>query len=36
MLKEHPFKFDPMSGEYDEPHLMDPEEFIKAEGPPLS
>ncbi len=33
MLKEHPFKFDPMSGEYDEPHLMDPEEFIKGGRP---
>jgi len=30
MLKAHPHKFDPMSGEYDEPHLMDPEEFLKG------
>ncbi len=33
MLKAHPFKFDPMSGEYDEPNLMAPEEFIKTGRP---
>lgn len=31
MLKAHPFKFDPMMGEYDDPTtIMSPEEFIKA------
>ncbi len=31
MIKKHPFKFDPMSGEYDDPatSVMAPEEFIK-------
>lgn len=33
MLKKHPFNFDPMSGEYDEPNLMDPEEFLKGGRP---
>ncbi len=33
MLKAHPHKFDPMSGEYDEPALMSPEEFIKGGRP---
>lgn len=33
MIKEHPFHFDPMSGEYDQPHLMDPKEFIKDGRP---
>lgn len=33
MLKKHPFNFDPMSGEYDSPALMDPEEFIKGGRP---
>jgi [methyl-Co(III) methanol-specific corrinoid protein]:coenzyme M methyltransferase len=34
MLKAHPFKFDPMSGEYDDPSgLMSPEDFLK-EGRP--
>jgi len=33
MLKAHPFKFDPMSGEYDEPNLMAPEEFVKTGRP---
>ena len=33
MLKAHPFKFDPMSGEYDEPNLMSPEEFLKTGRP---
>ena len=31
MIKEHPFKFDPMMGEYDDPSaLMSPEEFLKG------
>lgn len=30
MLKSHPHKFDPMSGEYDEPQIMDPDEFLKG------
>jgi [methyl-Co(III) methanol-specific corrinoid protein]:coenzyme M methyltransferase len=30
MIKEHPYHFDPMSGEYDDPAaLMSPEEFLK-------
>ncbi|MDR2866194.1 MAG: MtaA/CmuA family methyltransferase [Methanomassiliicoccaceae archaeon] len=29
MLKKHPFMFDPMTGEYDEPNLMSPEDFLK-------
>lgn len=34
MIKEHPFKFDPMSGEYDDPSgLMAPEEFLKGGRP---
>lgn len=33
MLKAHPFKFDPMSSEYDEPNLMSPEEFLKTGRP---
>ena len=34
MLKKHPFHFDPMSGEYDEPSgVMAPEEFIKGGRP---
>ncbi|MCL1984742.1 MAG: MtaA/CmuA family methyltransferase [Methanomassiliicoccaceae archaeon] len=33
MIKKHPFKFDPMVGEYDEPALMDPEEFLKGGRP---
>ncbi|MDY0224798.1 MAG: MtaA/CmuA family methyltransferase [Candidatus Methanomethylophilaceae archaeon] len=34
MIKVHPFKFDPMVGEYDSPDaLMAPEEFIKAGRP---
>ncbi|MCL2607075.1 MAG: MtaA/CmuA family methyltransferase [Methanomassiliicoccaceae archaeon] len=33
MLKTHPFKFDPMMGEYDEPNLMSPEEFLKSGRP---
>ncbi|MCQ2056169.1 MAG: MtaA/CmuA family methyltransferase [archaeon] len=33
MLKKHPFKFDPMGGEYDEPNLMSPEEFIQGGRP---
>lgn len=33
MLKEHPFKFDPMESVYDEPNIMDPEEFIKGGRP---
>ncbi|MDR0508617.1 MAG: MtaA/CmuA family methyltransferase [Candidatus Methanoplasma sp.] len=31
MIKVHPFKFDPMSGEYDDPSsLISPEEFLKG------
>ena len=31
MIKEHPFKFDPMEGAYDDPSaLMSPEEFLKG------
>jgi len=34
MIKEHPFHFDPMSGEYDDPSaLMAPEEFLKGGRP---
>ncbi|MDR3281996.1 MAG: MtaA/CmuA family methyltransferase [Candidatus Methanoplasma sp.] len=34
MLKAHPFKFDPMTGEYDSPSaLMSPEEFLKGGRP---
>ena len=34
MIKEHPFKFDPMTGEYDDPAaIMAPEEFIKGGRP---
>ena len=34
MIKAHPFKFDPMSGEYDDPAgLMAPEEFLKGGRP---
>ena len=35
MVKKHPFKFDPMAGEYDDPAavLMDPEEFGKGGRP---
>jgi len=34
MIKEHPFHFDPMSGEYDDPAaLMSPEEFLKGGRP---
>ena len=33
MLKSHPFKFDPMEGEFDEPSLMSPEEFLKGGRP---
>ncbi|MCL1978810.1 MAG: MtaA/CmuA family methyltransferase [Methanomassiliicoccaceae archaeon] len=34
MIKEHPFHFDPMSGEYDDPSaIMAPEEFIKGGRP---
>lgn len=33
MLKKHPFKFDPMTGEYDVPNLMSPEEFLKGGRP---
>jgi [methyl-Co(III) methanol-specific corrinoid protein]:coenzyme M methyltransferase len=30
MIKQHPFNFDPMTGEYDDPKvLMSPEEFLK-------
>jgi [methyl-Co(III) methanol-specific corrinoid protein]:coenzyme M methyltransferase len=35
MLKSHPFKFDPMMSEYDEPNLMSPEEFL-SEGRPAA
>ena len=30
MLKKHPFKFDPMSGEYDKPSVMEPAKFLKT------
>ncbi|MCL2712573.1 MAG: MtaA/CmuA family methyltransferase, partial [Methanomassiliicoccaceae archaeon] len=30
MLKKHPFLFDPMTGEYAEPNIMSPEEFLKT------
>jgi [methyl-Co(III) methanol-specific corrinoid protein]:coenzyme M methyltransferase len=34
MIKVHPFKFDPMTGEYDDPSaLMAPEEFLKGGRP---
>ena len=34
MIKEHPFKFDPMAGEYEATDvLMDPEEFLKGGRP---
>ncbi len=34
MIKNHPFKFDPMTSEYDSPeNLMDPEEFIAGGRP---
>ncbi|MCL2143813.1 MAG: MtaA/CmuA family methyltransferase [Methanomassiliicoccaceae archaeon] len=33
MIKKHPFKFDPMMGEYDEPNIMDPEKFLKGGRP---
>ena len=33
MIKKHPFKFDAMEGVYDEPALMDPEEFLKGGRP---
>ena len=33
MLKKHPFNFDPMSGVYDEPSIMDPEEFVSGGRP---
>ncbi|MDR1405363.1 MAG: MtaA/CmuA family methyltransferase [Candidatus Methanoplasma sp.] len=34
MIKEHPFHFDPMSGEYDDPAaLMSPDEFVKGGRP---
>ena len=35
MVKKHPFKFDPMSGEYDDPAsvLMSPEEFLQGGRP---
>lgn len=36
MLKKHPFNFDPMTGEYDTPALMDPEEFIKGGRPAVN
>jgi [methyl-Co(III) methanol-specific corrinoid protein]:coenzyme M methyltransferase len=30
MLKSHPYNFDPMNSQYDEPNIMDPKEFIKG------
>jgi [methyl-Co(III) methanol-specific corrinoid protein]:coenzyme M methyltransferase len=34
MIKKHPFRFDPMTGEYDDPAtLMAPEEFVKGGRP---
>jgi [methyl-Co(III) methanol-specific corrinoid protein]:coenzyme M methyltransferase len=37
MIKEHPFHFDPMMGEYDDPStLMAPEEFLKDGRPAVA
>lgn len=33
MIKNHPFHFDPMTGEYDSPKIMDPKEFMKDGRP---
>jgi [methyl-Co(III) methanol-specific corrinoid protein]:coenzyme M methyltransferase len=33
MIKKHPFKFDAMEDVYDEPNLLDPEEFLKGGRP---
>ncbi|MBP6021275.1 MAG: MtaA/CmuA family methyltransferase [Candidatus Methanomethylophilaceae archaeon] len=33
MIKNHPFHFDPMTGEYDTPAIMDPKEFVKDGRP---
>jgi len=37
MIKEHPFHFDPMMGEYDDPAtLLSPEEFLKSGRPAVA
>ncbi len=36
MIKKHPFKFDAMEDVYDEPNLLDPEEFLKGGRPAVS
>jgi len=37
MIKEHPFHFDPMTGEYDDPAgVMAPEEFLKGGRPAVA
>jgi [methyl-Co(III) methanol-specific corrinoid protein]:coenzyme M methyltransferase len=37
MIKAHPCKFDPMSGEYDDPaNLLSPEEFVKGGRPAVA
>ena len=37
MIKAHPFKFDPMTSEYDDPaNLMAPEEFIQGGRPAIA
>jgi len=37
MIKAHPFKFDPMTAEYDDPaNLMSPEEFIQGGRPAVA
>ena len=37
MIKAHPFKFDPMTSEYDDPaNLMSPEEFVQGGRPAVA
>ena len=37
MIKAHPFKFDPMTSEYDDPaNLMSPEEFVQGGRPAIA
>jgi len=37
MIKKHPFLFDPMTGEYDDPaKIMSPEEFLKGGRPAVA
>ncbi len=36
MIKKHPFNFDPMSGEYDEPNLMPLDEFLAGGRPAIA